>query len=222
MSMVANSSSPPHTAWAASASKFPENTDSRQKNRLGLVVEQVVAPIHHPLQGTVPIPVPGPFGQQAGTVDPAGGRSRPGSWPPCAPRPARSPAACRPGAGRSAAPPHGSRPRPQRMAARRRPDPQTAPPRRRPTGSGATGTTRSPGRCSGSRLVANTVNSAAGRQQVAHQLGHGSEQVFAVVHDQQRPPRTDHLQQLLAGIGHRRCPSGPGWPASTPPARRDD
>ena len=165
---------------------------------------------------------PGAARTAAETVDPAGGRSRPGSWPPCAPRPARWLTACRPGAGRSAAPPHGSRPRPQTMAARRRPDPQTAPPPRRPPATGPPAPPVRPGRCSGSRLVANTVNSgpAASRSPTSSATGRSRCSQLSMINSA-RHERIISSNSWRASR-HRRRPSGPGWPASTPPARRDD
>ena len=220
--MVTNSSSPPHTAWAASVSKFPEKTDRSAEEPPGLVVEQVVAPIHHPLQGTVPISLAGVARTAAETVDPAGGRSRPGSWPPCAPRPARwlsgMPSRC--WQIRSTA----SRFSPSATNDGRKADGPIHKQHHRLVGHRQRGHRHHPfTRDDAAVLDWWPTPSTRGRRPAGRPPAprHGSDQVLAVVHDQQGPPRTDHLQQLLAGVGHRRRPSGPGWPASTPPARRD-
>ena len=150
---------------------------------------------------------PGRRRPAAGTGRPGGPRARPGAGPGPGPRPARWPAAARPGAGTARPPPAalsssrakpGSAARPARRTAaprRSRPAPRAAPrrPARRPapsaagTARGGTGQTASPGTPRTSRLVASTRTAGPASSSRWTSPAHASDQVLAVVQDQQQP-----------------------------------
>ena len=88
-----------------------------------------------------------------------------------------------------------------------------APPSAGGRSSGGTGTTCSPGTCSGSRLVAITRTPRRGAQDLGHEPGGGLEHVLAVVHDQQQlaVPQVGQ-QQDRSGSRRRPGPAGPAPP----------